>query len=106
VIAAVHLSGDDVGEPAERALAALAACAGYVRGSIGRAADDPTAWLLLTEWVNVGSYRRALGAYQVKLTLTPLLAAADDAPSAFETLVQIDADGAITRQPSYREPAP
>ncbi len=43
--------------------------------------------MLVTEWANVGSYRRALGDYEVKLYATPLLAQAIDVPSAFEPLL-------------------
>ena len=71
---------------AQAALAALAARPGYVRGTLGRSTDDPDAWVLLTEWENVGSYRRALGNYDVKLHATPLLAAALDCPARFEAL--------------------
>jgi hypothetical protein len=71
---------------AEAALAALSARPGYRSGRLGRAADDPTQWLLVTEWVGVGAWRRALSAYDVKLDATPLLARADAAPSAFEVL--------------------
>ena len=69
---------------ARPALEALARCAGYVRGSIGRSTDDPQAWVLVTEWVNVGSYRRALGKYDVKLHAVPTLGRAIDEPSAYE----------------------
>ena len=64
----------------------LAARPGYLRGTPG---DRPTtgAWVLVTEWANVGSYRRALGDYDVKLHATPLLAQALDQPSAFEPLL-------------------
>ena len=55
-------------------------------GRVGRAADDPTAWVLVTEWVGVGACRRALSAYEVKLKATPLLAQAADEPSAYEIL--------------------
>ena len=105
MIVAIQLSGPDLLDPARAALVALAACPGYVRGSVGRSADDPTAWLFLTEWENVGSYRRALGGYQVKLTLTPLMAAARDLPSAFESLVQVEPDGTLRTFESYREPS-
>ena len=73
------------------ALAAFAARPGYLRGRVGRAADDPTAWVLTTEWDGVGSYRRALSAYDVKLHAVPLLSRAIDEPSAFE-LVEPGAD--------------
>lgn len=71
---------------AQAALTALAARPGYLRGSLGRAYDDPTHWTLLTEWESVGAYRRALGGFEVKMTATPLLAESIDEPSAFEEL--------------------
>ena len=51
----------------ERAHEALAARPGYESGRIGRNLDDPTLWTLVTTWENVGAYRRALSAYDVKL---------------------------------------
>ena len=72
---------------AQAALAAFAARPGYLRGRVGRAADDPTAWVLTTEWDGVGAYRRSLGAYDVKVDAAPLLSRGRDEPSAFEVLV-------------------
>lgn len=69
------------------ALAAFAARPGYLRGRVGRAADDPTAWVLTTEWDGVGSYRRALSAYDVKVDAAPLLSRGRDEASAFEVLL-------------------
>jgi heme oxygenase (mycobilin-producing) len=85
---------------AEAALAAFAARPGYVRGRIGRAADDPTAWVLTTEWTGVGAYRRSLSAYDVKVDAAPLLALGRDEPSAFEVLVASgdDASGGPSRR--------
>jgi len=71
---------------AQAALAAFAARPGYVRGRIGRAADDPTAWVLTTEWVGVGAYRRSLSAYDVKVDAAPLLSLGRDEPNAYEVL--------------------
>ncbi len=87
---------------AEQALRVLAERPGFVRGSVGRATDDPGCWLLLTEWESVGAYRRGLGGYQVKLTATPLLAQALDQPSAFEQLLMIGEDGRQTARASDR----
>ncbi len=42
--------------------------------------------MLTTTWANVGSYRRALSAYDVKMTAVPLLSRAVDEPSAYETV--------------------
>ena len=71
---------------AQAALAVFAARPGYVRGRIGRAADDPSAWVLTTEWVGVGAYRRSLSSYDVKVDAAPLLSLGRDEPSAFEVL--------------------
>lgn len=76
---------------AQAALAAFAARPGYVRGRVGRAADDPTAWVLSTEWEGVGAYRRSLSSYDVKVDAAPLLSLGRDEPSAFEVLHADDA---------------
>jgi hypothetical protein len=83
---------DDAGFTAEArtALVTLAARPGFVRGRLGRAADDPAEWALVTEWEGVGAYRRALSAYEVKVHATPLLARARDEPGAYEVLVAAD----------------
>ena len=69
----------------EQAWGLLAAKPGYAGGEIGRNLDDPTLWLLTTRWENVGSYRRALSAYDVKLNAVPTLSRALDEPSAYES---------------------
>lgn len=83
---------------AEAALAAFAARPGYLRGRIGRAADDPTSWVLTTEWTGVGAYRRSLSSYDVKVDAAPLLSLGRDEPSAFEVLHARDAEGASSGQ--------
>jgi quinol monooxygenase YgiN len=104
VISVTHFRSDDEGfaERARDALSALAARPGYLRGSLARSTDDVTVWLLLTEWADIGSYRRALGNYEVKLRATPLLAEALDLDSSFEDLLDVTADGATTARPSDR----
>ncbi len=62
----------------------LAACAGYAGGEIGRNVDDPELWVLTTRWADVGSYRRALSTYDVKLHAVAVLSRALDEPSAYE----------------------
>ena len=74
------------------ALETLATRPGYVDGSVGRNVDDPTLWVLTTRWANVGSYRRALSSYDVKLTAVPVLSAAIDEPSAYE---DVEGDGPL-----------
>jgi quinol monooxygenase YgiN len=70
----------------ERARDALSAQAGYVGGRVGRNIDDPELWVLTTEWEGVGSYRRALSSYDVKLAAVPTLSRALDEPSAYESV--------------------
>jgi hypothetical protein len=69
----------------ETARGALAACAGYFGGEIGRNVDDPELWVLTTRWANVGSYRRALSSYDVKLRAVAVLGRALEEPSAYES---------------------
>ena len=64
----------------------LASKPGYVGGEVGRNVDDPTLWVLTTRWQNVGSYRRALGSYEGKMHIQPLMMHAVDEPSAYEVV--------------------
>lgn len=70
----------------EAALAVLAQCPGHLDGRTGRNVDDPSLWVMVTRWADVGSYRRALSSYDVKVGAVPLLSRALDEPSAFEDL--------------------
>lgn len=71
---------------ARAALDVLAGRPGFRSGRIGRAADDPSYWIMTTEWEHVGAYRRALASYEVKQHAVPLLSLAVDEPSAYEVL--------------------
>ena len=71
----------------DRAHETLAVQKGYVEGRIGRNADDPELWVLVTAWEGPGAYRRALSAYDVKLAAVPTLSRALDEPSAYESVV-------------------
>ena len=68
------------------ALEILASKPGHVAGEVGRNVDDPSLWVLTTRWENVGSYRRALGSYEGKLHIQPLMVHAVDEPSAYEVV--------------------
>lgn len=79
--------------------AALAARPGYVDGAIGRNVDDPALWVLQTRWVDVGSYRRALSSYDVKVDVVPLLSQGIDEPSAYEVLDEAGTEGLNRARP-------
>ncbi len=67
----------------ERALAVFTERDGFSYGDIGQNLDEPELWTLITHWINVGSYRRALSSTQVKMEVVPLLATAIDEPGAY-----------------------
>jgi hypothetical protein len=62
---------------------------GFVAARCGRNVDDPELLALTMEWENVGSYRRALSPYEVKLTAVPLLSLAIDEPTAYDDLPEL-----------------
>ena len=64
-------------------LSALAARPGFRDGELGRSADDPDLWALVTRWDGVGSYRRALSAYEVKIAGAPVWVHAVDEPGVY-----------------------
>ncbi len=88
---------------ARLALATLATRPGFLRGSIGQAIDEAGLMLVSVEFDEVGNYRRALSAYEVKLHAVPLLSRAIDEPSAFEVL-HVRAEGHCTDRPSSLAP--
>jgi len=106
VISRFHVEetgGEEFLDRARRALDAFAARPGYLRGRIGRAADDPALWTIVTEWESVGAFRRSLSGFDVKVYAAPLLAESIDEPAAFEILVGVDGDaGAADVSPSGR----
>jgi quinol monooxygenase YgiN len=91
---------------AHTALAALAARPGYLRGQLTRSLDEPIHWCLVTEWESVGAYRRALGAFEVKVEATPLLAESLDEPSAYEALASAEPAGEVVVASSDRAWSP
>ena len=64
-------------------LAALAARPGFRDGELGRSADDPDLWALVTRWDGVGAYRRGLSAAEVKIAGAPVWVHALDEPGVY-----------------------
>jgi len=64
-------------------LAALATRPGFRDGELGRCADDPGLWALVTRWDGVGAYRRALSAAEVKIAGAPVWVHALDEPGVY-----------------------
>lgn len=76
---------DGFRKQATAAIVVLSGKDGFLSADLGRNVDDAELWTLATRWTNVGSYRRALGGYESKVTVVPLLSMAIDEPSAYET---------------------
>ena len=75
--------GDALAAAVEPLLAALAGRPGFRDGQLGRSADDPSLWALVTRWDGVGSYRRALSASEVKIAGAPVWVHAVDEPGVY-----------------------
>jgi quinol monooxygenase YgiN len=71
------------------AMGALASRPGHIASRLARALDDDSLWVLISEWVDVGSYRRALSSYDVKMASGALMGAVINEPTAFETVESV-----------------
>jgi heme oxygenase (mycobilin-producing) len=58
---------------------------GHRRTRSAQALDDPTRWVLVSEWDDVGPWRRALSSYDVRIEAMPLMAYAEGEPGVYET---------------------
>jgi hypothetical protein len=87
VFAVTRLRVDDDGAALAAAvgelLGVLARRPGFRDGELGRSADAPTLWAMVTRWDSVGSYRRALSAGEVKIAGAPVWVHALDEPGAY-----------------------
>lgn len=63
----------------------FAAQDGYRGGHLGRSADEPDLWALVSTWEGAGFYRRALSA--ARMEMYPLMTLMLNEPSAFEVVV-------------------
>jgi hypothetical protein len=70
-------------------MVAMASRPGHVASRLAQALDDPSMWVLVSEWVNVGSYRRALSSYDVKMASGALMGAVINEPTAYEPLESV-----------------
>ncbi|WP_242890377.1 antibiotic biosynthesis monooxygenase family protein [Actinomadura litoris] len=77
---------DDFAARMTALLRTLSASPGFRSGRLARTVDEPGLWALVTEWDGAGYYRRALGAYEVRLEFIPLAAMAVDEPGAYEVV--------------------
>lgn len=69
---------------ARAALAALATRPGYLSGRVGRAVDDPDAWVVTCEWDSIGNARRGLTSGAVRGEIMPLMSRVTPEPNAYQ----------------------
>lgn len=79
-------SDDDLRADLESVIATLRGHDGFLESTLGRNLDEPDLWVLVTRWRDVGSYRRALSSYDVKVGAVPVLSRAVDEASAYEVV--------------------
>ena len=71
---------------------------------IGRATDDPSCWVVTSDWESVGAYRHALSSFEVKVHGVPVLSQAVDEPSAYEVLYSQRGDVVIEAMSARADP--
>jgi quinol monooxygenase YgiN len=79
-------------EDVDRAMAALAARPGHRVTRLAQSLDDPALWVMVSEWADVGSYRRALSSYDVRMASGVLMGAVVNEPTAYEVVQSVGAD--------------
>lgn len=81
--------GQDFGARLGPVVAVLSTKPGFRDAEVAQNLDEPDLWVLVTRWENVGSYRRALGGFESKMVVVPLLSQAIDEPSAYAAPDQV-----------------
>ena len=76
-------------EQAQSSLVLLRDRDGFIEGHIMHSPDEPTRYAIECSWVDVGSYRRAIGSSLAKLHIWPFLADMIDRPTALESLAVV-----------------
>ena len=71
------------------AKARFAASAGCLDARLLQNLDEPELWAIVSDWADVGSYRRAFNGTPAKLLLVPLLSQAIDEPSAYADAAEV-----------------
>lgn len=77
-------SDEDLTGPLEEIRGLLATADGCLDVDLGRNVDEPELWVLAGRWRNIGSWRRALSSYDVKLAWQPLMRWVIDEAGTYE----------------------
>ena len=87
----------------KQAMNVLQARSGFVSGSVFHNADSWQRYLVKTDWLDVGSYRRALGSMEAKVGVWPFLANMRDEPTAFEMLMEFSSESVTEYESSVND---
>jgi hypothetical protein len=87
----------------KQAMTVLQARSGFVSGGVFHNADTPQRYLVKSDWLDVGSYRRALGSMEAKIGVWPFLANMRDEPTAFEMLMEFSAESVTEYESSVND---
>jgi len=71
------------------AVAQFAASSGCRGAELVQNLDEPQLWAIVSNWEQVGDYRRAFSGTPAKLALIPLLSLAIDEPSAYDDPAEV-----------------
>jgi hypothetical protein len=82
-----------LGTRLEELLAGLAENPGCELGWVACSPDDPRSWVVTSIWRDMGSFRRGLSGFEVKVALGKLAVEAVDQPSVFEIVLSHGRDG-------------
>ena len=85
VVIRLRAGADGVVTNARELLSTLHARPGFLGGTLAQSVEDDGGVVVIARFADLGSWRRALGAPEVKLVATPLLGAAGDPTSPAAT---------------------
>lgn len=85
---------------AHNSLALLKDRDGFLEGHIMHSPDEPQRYAIECSWVDVGSYRRAIGSTLAKMHIWPFLGDMIDRPTALESLAVVTRDETLVYETS------
>ena len=86
VVIRLRAGSSEIVASARQLLAALQARPGFLRGSVAQSVEEDSDLALVARFAELGSWRRALGAADVKLVVTPPARAAAESVGTYEVL--------------------
>ena len=83
------LAGVDDETDLRELLAVMQCQVGFESGTLGRSPDEPDSYCMTMTFADVGSFRRSLSRFEVKMAFGPVQSKMLDEPSAYEVLYEV-----------------